>query len=120
MPYTRERVRCVSAVTVVYHTGPVLWAGMNSVLAQPELLELIVVLNGADDEVRERLEEWANADFRIRIVEPGKNLGFAPGCNVGAAIARGEHLAFVNPDCRLNPGTFGAVLELLAEKSRAW
>jgi GT2 family glycosyltransferase len=89
-------------------------------LAQPELLELIVVINGADEHVRAALDARAQRDNRIRLVDPGGNIGFAPGCNAGAAVARGEHVAFVNPDCSLAPETFRAVLDVLARQPRAW
>jgi GT2 family glycosyltransferase len=104
----------------MYHTGSVLWACIDSMLEQPELRELIVVINGADDDARARLTRRATEDGRIRLIDPGKNVGFAPGCNLGAAAARGELLAFVNPDCSLPGGTFAAVREVLDRRPKAW
>jgi GT2 family glycosyltransferase len=101
-------------------TGPVFWACIASILAQTELLELIVVVNGADRDVRARLASMAETDPRIRIVDPGRNVGFAPGCNLGAAHARGDHLAFINPDCSFAPGTFGGVLSIFDQQPNAW
>jgi GT2 family glycosyltransferase len=89
-------------------------------LAQVELLELIVVINAADATVRERLAHRAEEDGRIRLLDPGRNIGFAPGCNIGAAAARGEHLAFINPDCNLAPGTLTAILDVLSRQPKAW
>src|SRR5437879_3094322 len=122
MSSSRDRVdrQTVSAITVTYHTGAVFWACIDSMLAQTELLELIVVINGVEPDVRERLAQRAEEDCRIHVVEPGRNVGFAPGCNVGAAAARGEHLAFINPDCNLAAGTFAAVLDVFAQESNAW
>jgi GT2 family glycosyltransferase len=34
----------------------------------------------------------------VRVVRPGENLGFAGGCNAGAAVASGEFLALINGD----------------------
>src|SRR5216683_344596 len=110
----------VSAITVTYHTGPVFWACIDSMLAQAELLELIVVINGADREVRARLNQRAEEDGRVRLVDPGRNIGFAPGCNLGAAAAQGEHVAFINPDCNLAAGTLAAVLDVFARQPNAW
>jgi N-acetylglucosaminyl-diphospho-decaprenol L-rhamnosyltransferase len=120
--YRPERAdrKTVSAITVTYHTGLVFWACIDSMLAQAELLELIVVINGAQPDVRARLEQRAEDDDRIRLIDPGHNIGFAPGCNLGAATARGEHLAFINPDCNLARGTFAAVLDIFARQSNAW
>ena len=49
---------------------------------------MIVVDNGGDAVVPEG----------VRLVSPRRNLGFAAGCNLGAAEARGDVLLFLNPD----------------------
>ena len=112
--------RTVSVITVIYHTGPVLWACIESMLAQPELRELILVINGANEDVRARLTHRAKQDGRLSLVDPGGNIGFAPGCNLGATAARGEHLAFINPDCNLPASAFAGVLNVLAQHRNAW
>jgi hypothetical protein len=112
--------KTVSAITVTYHTGPVFWACIDSVLCQPELLELIVVVNGADRHVRARLKDLAEADPRVAIMDPRRNVGFAAACNRGAERARGVHLAILNPDCSFGPGTFGAMLEVFHRNPNAW
>jgi len=110
----------VSAITVTYYTGPVLWACIDGLLAQPELGELIIVINGADPQTRSSLADRASADHRIRLIDPGRNLGFAPGCNLGAAAAAYNYVAFVNPDCTLARGTFAPILDVFAQQSNAW
>jgi N-acetylglucosaminyl-diphospho-decaprenol L-rhamnosyltransferase len=112
--------RMVSAIVVTYFTGPVFCACLDSMLAQSRLLELIVIVNGAEQDVRTDLKKRAEIDQRIRLVEPDRNMGFAPACNLGAAMARGDHLAFINPDCNLMPGTFAAVLDVFARNPNAW
>lgn len=112
--------RSVSSITVVYYTGPVLWVCIESLLAQPELAELILVVNGLDAESRQRLRQWAGSEQRIRLIESPRNIGFAAGCNRGAAVATADRLAFVNPDCVLAPSTFGAILDLFDERPQAW
>jgi N-acetylglucosaminyl-diphospho-decaprenol L-rhamnosyltransferase len=109
----------VSAITVTYYTGPVLWACIDGLLAQPELGELIIVINGADRQTRASLGERAEADSRIRLIDPGRNLGFAPGCNLGVAAATCDYVAFVNPDCTLARGTFAPILDVFARQSNA-
>ena len=46
------------------------------------------------------------ANAGVTIVSPGANLGFGGGCELGALHARGEVLAFVNPDVIYAPGWF--------------
>jgi GT2 family glycosyltransferase len=55
----------------------------------PSEVEAIVVDNGDTD---------LAALGRARLVEPGSNVGFAAGCNLGAAAAGGDVLVFLNPD----------------------
>jgi len=52
---------------------------------------------------------------QVRILSPGRNLGFAGGINFGHAHARGRLLLVLNPDVRPRPG---AVAELLAAHAR--
>ncbi|MEO8276961.1 MAG: glycosyltransferase [Thermoanaerobaculia bacterium] len=40
----------------------------------------------------------------VRILAPGRNLGFAGGSNFGARAARSERLLFLNPDARPDAG----------------
>jgi GT2 family glycosyltransferase len=46
----------------------------------------------------------------VRVVSPGRNLGFAGGCNAGAREATGDALIFLNPDTVV---ASGAVAELV-------
>lgn len=110
----------ISVITVVYRPGPVLWRALPALLAQQGLGELIVVINGATQEEHAFLAAQAMADPRVRLLHPGRNLGFAAGCNHGAAAARGDLIALVNPDCVLEPATLIRVAELLAAQPGAW
>ena len=68
--------------------------------------EVIVVDNGSRDssvaEVRTRFPE-------VRLVCLADNQGFAAGCNAGIAAARGEFVALLNNDTRVDPGWLAAV-----------
>ena len=110
----------VSVVTVSYYTGDVLWANLETQLAQPELAELILIDNGNMAATRARLDDMAQREKRLKLIRPKRNLGFAAGCNRGAALATSDFLAFVNPDCELRPGTFAAVLDVFAAYPDAW
>lgn len=112
--------RRVSAVTVSYYTGPVLWENIASQLAQPELVELILVDNGNTAETRQRLAAMAAIEPRLKPLRAKRNLGFAAGCNLGAAQAQADYIAFVNPDCVLLPETFGRVLDVFTQQERVW
>jgi GT2 family glycosyltransferase len=59
----------------------------------PEAEVIIVDNGGADGEV-----VAAEARDRVRLLEPGENIGFPAACNLGAAQAAGDVLVFLNPD----------------------
>ena len=78
--------------------------------------ELIVVDNDSADGTAEAAQELAP---RARVVRTGANLGFAAGCNAGAAAASGELLVVLNPDAAPLPG-FGEAIRRPWVESRGW
>jgi GT2 family glycosyltransferase len=78
--------------------------------------ELIVVDNDSADGTAEAVSELAP---RARVVRTGANLGFAAGCNAGAAAASGELLVVLNPDAAPLPG-FGAAIRRPWVEGRDW
>jgi N-acetylglucosaminyl-diphospho-decaprenol L-rhamnosyltransferase len=110
----------VSVVVVSYHTGAVLEECLTALLSEPEVKEIFLVDNGNDEEMRRRLAKMACQFPKLCLENPGRNLGFAVGCNLGARKAQGDYLAIVNPDLLVSPGTFAAILKSFAEKPDAW
>jgi N-acetylglucosaminyl-diphospho-decaprenol L-rhamnosyltransferase len=85
----------------------------------PELSEgdeLIVVDNDSADGTAEAVEGLAP---RARVVRTGRNLGFAAGCNAGAATASGDLLVILNPDAAPLPG-FGEAIRRPWLQGRGW
>ena len=71
---------------------------------------MIVVDNaGRDGAVVER--------FGARLIEPGRNLGYAGGCNRGALESTGDVLVFLNPDTVVDPGALGRLAKTLDDPS---
>jgi len=78
---------------------------IRRVLESTTAVEAVVVDNASTDgSVDAVASHWAH-DARVRIVRNAQNLGFGSGCNRGAAIARGDALLFLNPDCVVAPDT---------------
>jgi N-acetylglucosaminyl-diphospho-decaprenol L-rhamnosyltransferase len=78
--------------------------------------ELIVVDNDSDDGTPEAVAELAPA---ARLVQNGRNAGFAAACNIGADEARGELLVILNPDAAPRPG-FGEAIRRPWVEGRGW
>jgi hypothetical protein len=68
--------------------------------------ELIVVDNASRDGLQAELARLAPT---ARLISLGENVGFAAGANRGAAAARGDLLAFLNPDAMVQPGWAEAI-----------
>ena len=97
----------ISVIVVSYNSQDDLPACLSSIKRQSySKLEIIVVENGTSDS-RTLVESIAPEATWLRA--PG-NVGFAAGNNVGLAAARGELIALVNPDARLDDE---CLLELL-------
>jgi GT2 family glycosyltransferase len=83
-----------------------------SVWADEPDWQVIVVDNGAGGE---ELEAVAAAG-RVTIITPPNNLGFGGGCNLGAKVATGETLVFLNPDTVVAPGSLRRLIEPLQDE----
>ncbi len=70
--------------------------------------ELVLVDNNSPDDTPAMLREWSDR-ATVRLLAENRN--FAGGCNLGADIARGEVLVFLNNDTEVTPGALEAVVD---------
>ena len=90
----------VSVVILAYGCDPWLERCVASVLASTGVqVEVILVDNTGTDGTVDRLGQREG----VRMVRPGRNLGFAGGCNLGASLATGDVIALVNQDAVVSP-----------------
>ncbi len=110
----------VSAIVVSYFTGPLLARSIESLKAQPEIGEIILVDNGnfAGDVERATAVDAPGAP--VKVLAGHGNIGFAAACNKGAAAAAGEYLLFLNPDAMICEGGVARLLRDGAELERPW
>ena len=101
----------VSVVMVVYMTGEVLRDSITLVLSDPLVGEFIIVDNGSPPKVAAKLRALGRKDARVRLVQGHGNIGFARGANLGAQVARGRSLVFLNPDALLQPGCLQSLMD---------
>ena len=88
-----------SVVIVTADSGAIALDCVARVLASDTDVEVVLIDNASTDAVVESVRERHADDARLHIVRNPENLGFGPACNLGAAIARGDALMFLNPDC---------------------
>lgn len=98
----------VSAVVLAYREEPWLERSVHALLDSKGIdVEVVLVDNGCTDGAVDCLAPVPG----VTVVRPGENLGFAGGCNAGAAVASGEFLALMNGDLVVEPE---ALAELVA------
>lgn len=97
---------CVRVVVVTHCSAATVVECLRRLLAAPEVGELVVVDNGSDDGTVASLMPFVEAEPRLRLVADPDNPGFATACNAGAMGCVLPWLAFVNPDCFVEPDAF--------------
>jgi len=108
----RQRATPAVSVLIVNHNGGAdLAACLDSLRnADYDAYEVIVVDNASTDGSTDHLGE-SYPD--VRLIGSAENLGFGGGNNLAATHARGEYLAFLNPDTVVDPGWLRALIETL-------
>jgi len=101
----------VSVVMVVYMTGAVLRDSITLVLSDPLVDEFVIVDNGSPPKVAAKLQALGRKEPRVRLVQGHGNIGFARGANLGAQVARGRSLVFLNPDALLQAGCIQSLID---------
>lgn len=93
----------ISVIVPVYNAAKYLDACFKSLCAQdyPDW-EAILVDDGSSDNSPRLCDEWAAREPRIRVLHR-KNGGVSAARNAGIAEARGEYLAFLDSDDRIEP-----------------
>ncbi|MGJ3522340.1 glycosyltransferase family 2 protein [Nitratidesulfovibrio sp. D1] len=103
-----------SVVIVAYRSEDAIAACLDSLFADSAATgrcEAVVVDNSPDEGTWEALREYARAHplRRVLTIRRPDNPGFARGCNLGASVAGGRILVFLNPDACVLPGALDAL-----------
>lgn len=102
----------LGVVVLAYGDEPWLTECVDGVLDSKDVeVDLVVVDNGC---TREHLAPLLDRDD-LTVVHPGKNTGFAGGCNLGARHVDGEFLVLVNSDCLVAPDTLSKLADEAAD-----
>ena len=98
----------LTGIVVHWHNEDLL-AALVAAWPRDPRFELLVVDNGSS----------APLPSGVRVLRPGRNLGFAGGANAGAAEARGEVLLILNPDVVPEDGALDRLIEGFAAHPEA-
>jgi len=94
-----------AAVVVTYQSASTIDACLQALREAEGVSEIRVVDNDSRDDTLACVQRHALADARVRFIANPDNPGFGVACNQGAADSTATWLAFVNPDCVVEPTT---------------
>jgi GT2 family glycosyltransferase len=100
----------VDAIVLAWKEEPLLRDCVQALLDSTKVdIEVILVDNGCTTDDVRALARLPH----VTAVGDGVNLGFAAGCNLGAAASDGEYIALVNGDAVVQPDTLSQLVEEL-------
>ncbi|MGE4633758.1 MAG: glycosyltransferase [Arenicellales bacterium] len=91
----------VSVIFVNYNSGRFLAESVLNLKSLSDNLEIVVIDNGSSD----KSADYLRADSSVKLICVGENVGFGSAANIGARLAAGKYLLFLNPDAFPLPGT---------------
>jgi GT2 family glycosyltransferase len=93
----------IAAIVVTHRSAATIDDCLARLRAAAGVAQIRVVDNGSDDDTVAIVQRHAAADMRLHFVANPDNPGFAVACNQGARDSDAAWLAFVNPDCLVEP-----------------
>jgi GT2 family glycosyltransferase len=93
----------ISAIVVAHRSAETIGECLDRLRAADGVSQIRVIDNASDDDTLAIVQRHALADPRVRFVANPDNPGFAVACNQGAGASDAPWLAFVNPDCLVEP-----------------
>ena len=93
----------IAAIVVTHRSAATIDDCLSRLRAAAGVAQVRVVDNGSDDDTVAIVQRHAAADARVHFVANPDNPGFAIACNQGARDSDAPWLAFVNPDCLVEP-----------------
>ncbi len=98
-----ECLPTVSAIVLNYRTPQDTVRCVRALLGQT--VEIIVVDNHSEDDSIGVIRNTFKDEPRVKILEAGRNRGFAHGNNMGERRAEGAYILIINPDNELERGS---------------
>lgn len=102
----------ISVIIPIYNTSKFLTGCLDSVLGQSlRNIEIICINDGSTDNSTEIINEYAQKDSRIKVINQ-ENKGGAAARNVGLKAAQGEFIAFIDSDDTIDKNAYQKSYEI--------
>lgn len=114
----------LSIIILSYNTKDLTLQCIQSVIDQYEKaleenkIEIVVVDNASTDGSASAILNIKNKISNIKFIENKENVGFAKGCNIGAKMAKGEYLLFLNSDTQVLDKGFLSMVDFLEKNPK--
>lgn len=119
-PAEKLVLETITAIVPARNEDPVIEACIESLAAQPEITEILVVNDQSTDRTAEIVEELIVKIPKLRLLEtsgpPAGWIGKNNACAIGAKEARGVWLLFTDADAQILPGGVAKALQIAKEK----
>ena len=105
----------VSIIVPIYNVEKYLSQCLDSIIGQTySNIEIILIDDGSTDNSPQICDEYAKQDGRIRVIHK-ENSGASSARNLGLKTAKGEYLAFMDPDDWLDLNTIEFCIKRIQE-----
>lgn len=105
----------VSVLMPIYNASKYLGQALDSVTKQTlSNIEIICINDGSTDNSLEIIRKYAEQDNRISIINKS-NSGYGDSMNHGLNVAKGEHVAILEPDDWYEPNMLKTLYQLAAK-----
>lgn len=107
----------ISVVIPTYNDSEMTIQAVGSVLRDADLsgldVEIVIIDNGSRLEFGQEILASVGCAPRVVYQRVPRNLNFAIGCNLGAVVARGEHVLFLNNDTIVRDGALRRLRDMM-------
>ena len=114
-PAENPPTACVSVLVPVYNESGTIRGVILEVLAQPLVLEVLVIDDGSSDGTREILQSLHDADGRLRLFLHERNRGKGAALRTAAAHARAPIVLIQDGDSEYDPNEYGGIVAPLLD-----
>lgn len=119
-PVAEEQPGLLSVVVPYFNMGKYVGDTLDSLLRSGyKNMEIILVNDGSDDMHSIKVLELYRSMERVRVLDTS-NQGLPKARNHGAAHAKGEFLAFLDPDDTVEPDYYPMAIDLLKHYDNVW
>lgn len=105
-----NQAACLSVVMPAYNEAAYIDAIIPQVLAQPDVMQLVVVDDGSTDATKEKILAWKARDARVEIIIHPENRGKGAAIRSGLSQVKGKAVVIQDADLEYDPKDYAALL----------